>query len=107
MGKSRGKARDDLMADEHHVTVTIMGRNYTLRSEDDAQYVRMIAAYVDDKLQEIAQVSPRMSTTRLAILAAINIADELHKADQTTLSDGEGEMEGAVERILKKIESSK
>ena len=63
------------MAKEQHVTVTIMGRNYTLRAEEDPQYVRMLAAYVDDKLQEIAKVSPRMSTTRLAILAAINIAN--------------------------------
>jgi cell division protein ZapA len=95
------------MPAEQHVTVTIMGRNYTLRAEEDAQYVRMIAAYVDDKLQEIAKVSPRMSTTRLAILAAINIADELHKLERTLKTGGSKEAEASIERILGKIESLK
>lgn len=95
------------MPTEQHVTVTIMGRNYTLRAEEDPQYVRMIAAYVDDKIQEIAQVSPRMSTTRLAILAAINIADELHKLEQSRGNTHAPQTEAAVERMLGKIESSK
>jgi cell division protein ZapA len=95
------------MPEEHHVTVTIMGRNYTLRADEDAQYVRMIAAYVDDKIQEIAKVSPRMSTTRLAILAAINIADELHKLEQGLRVQGGRNSEAVVERILSKIEGAK
>jgi cell division protein ZapA len=95
------------MPEEHHVTVTIMGRNYTLRADEDAQYVRMIAAYVDDKIQEIAKVSPRMSTTRLAILAAINVADELHKLEQSLRVQGGQESEAVVERILSKIEDAK
>lgn len=94
------------MAKEQHVTVTIMGRNYTLRAEEDPQYVRMLAAYVDDKLTEIARVSPRMSTTRLAILAAINIADEFHKAEQGAGRTLDAEADETVNRILGKLEST-
>mgnify|MGYP003418795395 CR=1 FL=1 len=93
--------------EEHHVTVTIMGRNYTLRAEDDPQYVRMIAAYVDDKMKEIAAVSPRMSTTRLAILAAINLADELHKAEGGLGGGSDAGVEESVDRIIGKIEKEK
>ena len=93
------------MAKEQHVTVTIMGRNYTLRAEEDPQYVRMLAAYVDDKLQEIAKVSPRMSTTRLAILAAINIADEYHKAEQGAGRNLDEESDETLDRILDKLET--
>ena len=93
--------------EEHHVTVTIMGRNYTLRAEDNPQYVRMIAAYVDDKMKEIAAVSPRMSTTRLEILAAINLADELHKAESGLGNGEESEAEESVDRILDKVEKEK
>lgn len=93
--------------EEHHVTVTIMGRNYTLRAEDDPQYVRMIAAYVDDKMKEIATVSPRMSTTRLAILAAINLADELHKAEGGLGAGAQAGTEESVDRIIAKIEKEK
>jgi len=95
------------MSEEQHVTVTIMGRNYTLRAEEDAQYARMIAAYVDDKIKEIAKVSPRMSTTRLAILAAINISDELHKLEESLRNEGDKQAENAVDRILSKIETGK
>ncbi len=96
-----------MATEQQHVTVTIMGRNYTLRAEEDPQYVRMIAAYVDDKLQEIAKVSPRMSTTRLAILAAINIADELHKLEQRIKTGANREVESTVDRILGKVEGAK
>ena len=67
----------------------------------------MIAAYVDDKLQEIAKVSPRMSTTRLAILAAINIADELHKLELRAKSGTSREVDATVDRILGKVEGAK
>lgn len=96
-----------MATEQQHVTVTIMGRNYTLRADEDPQYVRMIAAYVDDKLQEIAKVSPRMSTTRLAILAAINIADELHKLEQRSKTGTNREVESTVDRILNKVETNK
>jgi cell division protein ZapA len=96
-----------MAGEQQHVTVTIMGRNYTLRAEEDPQYVRMIAAYVDDKLQEIARVSPRMSTTRLAILAAINIADELHKLEQRLKTGTTRDTEVALDRILNKIDTAK
>lgn len=96
-----------MATEQQHVTVTIMGRNYTLRADEDPQYVRMIAAYVDDKLQEIAKVSPRMSTTRLAILAAINIADELHKLEQRSKTGASREVESTVDRILNKVETNK
>jgi len=95
------------MPEEHHVTVTIMGRNYTLRADEDAQYVRMIAAYVDDKIKEIAKVSPRMSTTRLAILTAINVADELHKLEQNLEVEGGERAEAVVDRILRRLEGSR
>jgi len=95
------------MPDEQHVTVTIMGRNYSLRAEEDPQYVRMIAAYVDDKLQEISRLSPRMSTTRLAILAALNIADEYHKLEQQLRTEGGKEVEVILDRVLKKLETSR
>ena len=94
------------MPEEHHITVTIMGRNYTLRAEEDPQYVRMIAAYVDDKIQEIAKVSPRMSTTRLAILAALNVADELHKLERNLNLKSGKETDETVDRILRKLEGS-
>jgi cell division protein ZapA len=58
-------------------TVQIMGREYRVRGAADEQYVREVARYVDEKLREVSQGSSLPAADRVAILAAMNIADEL------------------------------
>jgi cell division protein ZapA len=70
------------MIDPATVTVTIYGHEYTLRGEDDAEYVEKVAVYVDRKMNEVAENAGAMSTTKVAILAAINIVDELFRERQ-------------------------
>jgi cell division protein ZapA len=57
--------------------VEIFGSEYSIRADADADYVKTIAAYVDAKMNEIAQKQSIVSSTKVAILAAINIADEV------------------------------
>jgi cell division protein ZapA len=64
------------------VTVNIYGHEYTLRGEADAEYVEKVASFVDRKMTEVAESAGAMSTTKIAILAAINIADELFRERQ-------------------------
>ncbi len=59
--------------------VEIFGSEYHIRADVDADYVKTVAVYVDAKMQEIAQNQSLVSSTKVAILAAINIADELFK----------------------------
>ena len=65
-------------------TVEIMGREYRIRGADDEGYVREIARYVDAKLREVSQGTSSATSDRVAILAAINIADELFQLRRTT-----------------------
>ncbi len=58
-------------------TVEIMGREYRIRGAADEQYVREVARFVDAKLREVSQGSASPPSDRVAILAAMNIADEL------------------------------
>ena len=58
-------------------TVHIYGQQYTVRSEDDPQHVQRVAAYVDGRMREVARGSAQVTSMRVAILAALNIADEL------------------------------
>lgn len=74
------------MADEQdsgtadaRIQVEIAGRTYTLRGNRDATAVRELAAFVDERMREIATRTNTADTTRVAILAALNIADELFK----------------------------
>ena len=60
------------------VKVQIFGQTYTVRGELDECYVQQLAAYVDEKMSAIADATSTVDTQRVAVLAALAIADELH-----------------------------
>ena len=62
------------------VTVDINGLRYPIRSQLDPAYVADLAAYVERKMQLAAHESPAGDTLKIAVLAALNIADECFRA---------------------------
>ena len=62
------------------VTVEIAGQRYPIRSGLDAAYVVELAAYVDQKMRAAADTAPASDTLGLAVLVALNIADEYFRA---------------------------
>ena len=59
--------------------VEIFGHAYTIRGEANQEYILEVAAYVDRKMREITEKLPVASLSKVAILASLNIADELFK----------------------------
>ncbi len=55
--------------------ITILGQKYVVRSDQDEAQLREVAAYVDKKLRELQQ-SGHVNTVRVAVLGALNIANE-------------------------------
>jgi cell division protein ZapA len=68
------------MSDSRVVHVEIHGQRYPIRSSLDATYVAELAAYVDEKMRLAARECTSGDTQKIAVLAAINIADELFRA---------------------------
>ena len=68
------------------VTVDIAGQQYPIRSGLDAAYVVELAAYVDKKMREAAETAPATDTLGLAVLVALNLADEYFRARQNESS---------------------
>jgi cell division protein ZapA len=64
------------------VSVEINGLRYPIRSTLDPAYVADLAAYVEQKMQLAARESPAGDTLKIAVLAALNIADECFRARQ-------------------------
>ena len=62
------------------VTVEINGQRYPIRSHLDAAYIAELAAYVDAKMQLAIRECPTGDTLKIAVLAALNIADECFRA---------------------------
>lgn len=57
--------------------IEIFGSSYNIRSETDEEYIHELAAYVDTKMREITEQSGALSSLKVAILAALNITNEL------------------------------
>jgi len=68
------------MTDGRLITVEINGQRYPIRTDLDASYVAELAAYVQQKMELAAQESPAGDTLKIAVLAALNIADECFRA---------------------------
>lgn len=64
------------------VTVEIAGQRYPIRSGLDERYVAELAAYVDQKMRAAANAAPESDMLGLAILTALNIADDYFRARQ-------------------------
>lgn len=62
------------------VTVEINGQRYPIRSHLEPAYVAQLAAFVEEKMQLAARESPAGDTLKIAVLAALNIADECFRA---------------------------
>ena len=59
------------------VRVEIFDQAYNLRGSDP-EYILKLAEYVDGKMRAVAEQTHTVDTARLAVLAALNIADEYH-----------------------------
>lgn len=64
-------------AKNNSVRVEIFDQAYNLRGSD-AEYILKLAEYVDGKMRAVADATSTVDTMRLAVLAALNIADEYH-----------------------------
>lgn len=61
------------------VEITILGQKYTIRGDAPEEHIKNLAVYVSEKLKEVYSNSPNITPLKAAILASLNIADELHK----------------------------
>lgn len=62
-----------------NTAVEIFGAVYQVRGRDDTGYLQTLADLVDRKMREVSQHASTADTARIAILAALNLADELFR----------------------------
>ena len=80
------------MPDEGRVVpVEIAGQRYPIRSALDERYVTELAAYVDQKMRAASDAAPASDMLGLAVLVALNIADEFFRA-RAQQSSAHGEL---------------
>jgi cell division protein ZapA len=84
------------------VTVEIAGQRYPIRSTLDERYVAELAAYVDQKMRAASVAAPSSDMLGLAVLVALNIADEFFRArqQQTSVTGDVAERALRLERLV-------
>ena len=64
--------------------VQIFGQVYSLRTRDDGERVKRVAARVDEKMNEVADRGAGADSYRVAVLAALELADELVRSEEVS-----------------------
>lgn len=61
------------------IRVEIYNQTYSIRSDGDSEYIMRLAEFVDRRMREISSGTLTVDSLKVAILAALHIADELHR----------------------------
>ena len=90
------------MPDFRVVHIEVHGQRYPIRTALEPSYVHELAAYIDRKMALASDASPSSDTLALAVLSALNLADELFRARHQQLDhvDNIAERTAALERIV-------
>ncbi|MBX3299269.1 MAG: cell division protein ZapA [Acidobacteria bacterium] len=93
------------------VRVEIYNQTYSIRSDGDNNYINDLSQYVDGKMREISSGTHTVDSLKVAILAALHIADELHQAKyelaqvDMNLGQRSSECSERLDRVLKSGET--
>ena len=94
------------MGKERLVEIKVFGQTYTVKTDAEENYIQEVAKYVNEKMEEILKKTKSVSTLNVAILTALNIADDLlrEKEKRTALLREVGaKSKDLVEKIDMKI----
>jgi len=64
---------------EHSVEIKVFGQTYTVKTDAEEIHIQQVAQYVNEKIDEILKKTRSVSSLNVAILAALNIADDFLK----------------------------
>ena len=92
--------------ESNQVEISIFGQEYSVKAPADPDYIKKIAEYLDEKMREVQSgFSTTQSSTRIAILAGMNITDELFNSRESGESENT-EVEQKVSSLIELIEES-
>ena len=85
------------------IEVEVYGQRFSLQGEADENYFHELAQYVDGQMRMLSKNTTTGTPMKLAILTAINIADQLFQQERRGQA-GEAEIERRAQEILENIE---
>jgi cell division protein ZapA len=89
------------MVERRTISVQIFGKSYPLRGDADQEYTQKLAQFVEEQMQKVAEQSSAVDTQKIAVLAALNIANELFLEREK-----EAEMNNRTDALLRILEAT-
>ncbi len=93
------------LEDNNKVVVKIFGEEYPITGVSDTSHISQIAAYVDNKMNDIAKASRIKARDKVAILATLSIASELHEKNEM-INRGSNEYETQLDSIITRLDNA-
>jgi len=91
------------MADKPNlVHVQIFGQTYSVKAGAETGYVEELAAHVDAQMQEVGRSAGAVDSLRVAVLAALNIADECFRL-RADLREADGRAAGKASALAREL----
>jgi cell division protein ZapA len=87
-------------------TVEVFGQHLGLRADGDLVRLQELARFVDGRMREVADRSSSVDTVKIAVLAALNIADELFTERETDQDDRNRELRKQAERLVRRLDEA-
>ena len=103
----KGGVEAGMAKSEKAVQIKIYDQEYTMRGNLDATYIQGLARFVDAKMRSVADRSKVVDSLQVAVLAALNIADEfnqlkaLHESQTRRIQEKANEYNRALDQVLK------
>jgi cell division protein ZapA len=87
----------------HAVEITLMGRSFSIRTEDDPEHVRAAAELVQSRIDELRSLGTTVASDRLLALTALNLAGELLRKDELQV-EGTGDLLSSLDGVISQIQ---
>ena len=95
------------MSEKRHVAkVSIVGEEYTIRSDATPEHTKAVAAYLDREIRKVLGANALIETHKAAILAAMQITDELFR-ERTTSREIEDQLRGLGNEVRRMLPPGK
>jgi cell division protein ZapA len=93
------------VSNKKRVEVSLFGQRFTLRSDKNEEYVQAVAQYVTSQLENVAKQSHSVSTHHVALLTALNLADQLLQKEDELLRIKQG-LKNCTEGALREVQDA-
>lgn len=85
------------------IDVEICGQRYSIRGEAEEDYVKRLAAYVDEQMRVLSKSMKTATMSKVAVLAAINITHQLFQAERMR-EEGDADINRRAAHLMESIE---